>query len=428
MASSTANHRLPGPLAAFGAIFVLMGVPGCHVAKVRLTQPPVPQCEENQVVPQAIEPNVEPLAQSYVDPDVVPATAVDAPLSQLFEVDCQCQAARMAPIADLVEQEYRLADALAACQKGDAACALAVQSRLLRLRVVEHRNTAAADALVSFYRLADVEGRAAKLDESIHLLDESMDRAERLHERGLLQNVDRSALRRRRLDLVSQRKSLDLARVQLNADLRARLGCDPGVAKTPYWPEISWAVKPMPVDEDTAVAVALAQRPDIRSVNLMRSDLNTSTLPVARSMLASKDAALGTAQARSDWLGELKCSDGSCNEAGVRLAQLTRLARTMEVSVAAEVRSAVAEIEASTKDVLLAEQTVQSWQGRVSELRRTRGVADGTIFEVNEAEGELLAAQARLIQQITALRLARLKLRRVQGILAAECGMDVLLP
>jgi hypothetical protein len=69
---------------------------------------------------------------------------------------------------------------------------------------------------------------------------------------------------------------------------------------------------------------------------------------------------------------------------------------------------------------------VRSWRDRVSELRRTRDVANGSIFEVNEAEGELLAAESRLVEQITTLRLARLKLREAQGILPAECGLDAL--
>jgi hypothetical protein len=157
-------------------------------------------------------------------------------------------------------------------------------------------------------------------------------------------------------------------------------------------------------------------------------ELNTATLPVARSVLGTTDAALGTAQARSDWLGELKCPDGSCDEASVRQAQLARLANATRISVATETRSAVAEIEAATQDVLLAEQTVQSWRNRVSELRRTRDVENSSIFDVNAAEGELASAKARLIGKITTLRLARLKLRRVQGVLAAECGMDVLVP
>jgi hypothetical protein len=184
----------------------------------------------------------------------------------------------------------------------------------------------------------------------------------------------------------------------------------------------------MPVDEGGAVAVALAQRPDVRTQSLMLAELNTATLPVARAVLSATDSSLGTAQARSDWLGELHCPDGACDEVGVRRAQLMRLASFTQLSVIAEVRSTVAEIEAATSDVLLAEKTVRSWQERVSDLRRTRDVTNGSIFEVNEAEGELLAAEARLIEKITALRLARLKLRRVQGILAAECGLDTLVP
>jgi hypothetical protein len=427
MAECAANERLCGLVKACGGLLLCMLVAGCHAAHVRLSGPPQPDCQENQVAPQAIVPDVAPLAQSHVDPLVVPATAVEAPLAQLFEVDCQCQAARMAPIADLLEQEFQLASALAACQKGDAACAVSLQGSLLRLRVVEHRNTAAADALASFYRLADVEGRSAKLNQSMHLLDESLDRAERLHERGLLQNVDRSAIRRKRLDLLSQHKALDLARKQLNADLRARLGCDV-TQGPPYWPEISWAVKPMAVEEASAAAIALAQRPDVRTLRCMLMELNTATLPVARALLAGADRALGTAQARSGIIGELHCPDGSCDEVSVRRAQLARLASSTHLSIAAEVRSAVAAIEAATQDVLLAEKTAESWQDRVSEIRRTRDVADASIFEVNEAEGELLAAEARLIEKITSLRLARLQLKRVQGILAAECGMDVLVP
>jgi hypothetical protein len=400
---------------------------GCHTAAVRVTPPPAPDCAENQVAPQAIQPDVRPLAESHVDPAVVPANASEDLFAQLFEVDCQCQAARVAPTADLIELESRLAAALSECQHGDAACALALQSNLLRLKVVQHRNTAAADALSSFYRLADVEGRAAKLEQSLKVLDETIDRAERLHERGLLQDVDRSALRRQRLDLVAKRKALDLARVQLNAALRTQLGCDPTTSPN-YWPEISWAVKPLPIDESAALGIAFAQRADVRALNLVLSELNQATVPVARAVLSTADSALGTAEARGDWLGELHCPDGACDEVAVRRTQLLRLASSTQLAINAEVRTAVAQIEASTGEVLLAEKTVLNWQDRVSELRRTRDVTNGTVFEVSQAEAELLAAEAALIEKITALRLARLKLREVQGILPAECGLDTLVP
>jgi hypothetical protein len=400
---------------------------GCHVSGVRVTPPPAAGCAENQVAPQAIEPNVQPLAESQVDPAVVPATASEDLFAQLFEVDCQCQAAQMAPTADLLELEGRLASGLADCQHGDAACALQLQTNLLQLQVVEHRNAAAAEALRNYYRLADVEGRVGKLQESVRVLDEAIARAERLHERGLLQGVDRSALRRQRLELVAKRKALELARTQLNAALRTQLGCDPTTSPN-YWPEISWAVKPLPIDEPVALGIALAQRPDVRSLHTVLAGLNQATLPVARAALSAADPALGTAESVNNWLGELHCPDGTCDEVAVRQTQLMRLLSTTQLNIAAEVRAAVALIEAATGEVLLAEKTVLSWRDRVNELRRTRDVAGSTVFEVSAAEAELLSAEATLIEKITALRLARLKLREVQAILPAECGLDALAP
>jgi outer membrane protein TolC len=420
-----ADRRCYRPIATVMGMLLTGWLIGCHAAPTPVTPPPLADCVENRVSPQPIQPDVSPLARSHVDPAVVPASAVEESLSQLFEVDAQCQAARVAPLADLLQLETQLAAALASCVHGDAACALNLQVALLRLQMVEHRNTAAADALRAFYNLADVEGRSAKLDQSIRILDQAIDRAERLHERGLLQDIDRSALRRQRLELVSSRKELQLARVQLNAALRTLLGCDATLSPN-YWPEISWAVKPLPVDETSALAVALAQRPDIRSLNLVLGELSVGTLPVARAVLSAADPALGTAEARHDWLGELHCPDGSCDEVAIRQSQLLRLLQSTQLTTAAEVRSAVARIEAATQDVLLAEKTVRSWQDRLSEVRRTRDIADGSIFDVTQLEGELLAAEAELIERITALRLARLELREAQGILPAECGLDTL--
>ena len=51
-------------------------------------------------------------------------------------------------------------------------------------------------------------------------------------------------------------------------------------------------------------------------------------------------------------------------------------------------------------------------------------VEDIAIFEISKARGDLYQIESKLIEQVVALEVAKVDLRKTQGLLALECGFD----
>ena len=117
--------------------------------------------------------------------------------------------------------------------------------------------------------------------------------------------------------------------------------------------------------------------------------------------------------------------DTAACELEIRRAQLMELLETREQQVASEIRLAVREIETRLRQSAIAAEARASWQQRLTDLKALREVGSATPLEIQQAQLELTAAESALLKQAIAVRLAEVKLKEAQGLLAAECGYDV---
>jgi len=101
------------------------------------------------------------------------------------------------------------------------------------------------------------------------------------------------------------------------------------------------------------------------------------------------------------------------------------LLETREQQVASEIRLAVREIETRLKQSAIAAETLATWQQRHNDLKALREVGSATAQEIQQAQLELTAAESAVLKQVIAVRLAQVKLKEAQGLLAAESGYDI---
>jgi hypothetical protein len=340
--------------------------------------------------------------------------------------DCQCRAAAVATKADLAELERALAAELACCEGRKTACPMALTRDLLALHAVEKRDEAAAAALELFYRLAELEGRAQRLEASLAEATAAARRVEQLHEQGLLGDVERQAMERQRLDLIDKRAQLAILRQQLTSGLRVLLNCPrESTVADAYWPDIPWDLKPVTVDVEAEIAAGLAERKDLRGLRLVLCRLNVDTLPVARALLQVADTSLGAASRPPISLHPLRCRGFECEELDVRREQLERLLATAEEAAIAEIESAALQLQTEYRRAVLSGQQLALRRARLDELIKKRDVKRTLWVEITQARLAVLAAESDLVERIVAVRLAEVHLRKAQGALATECGYVV---
>jgi hypothetical protein len=353
----------------------------------------------------------------------LPAHPPEATTRELLAEETQSLAAANSKLANLTELE-RQAVAQAAGKSKKTARLVALQQQLLCLRAIHERNQSASQALQAFYKLAEVRGNGPAAESSLAQLGQMQDDLRKVKEQGLKVTADRTALSRKQLEVRDQEQQLDLGDAQLSEQLRGLIGLNPG-EPTRLVPQANLTLSVETIDVDLAVTIGMQTRADLAALRLLLSELDAQTLPAARSGLSQADPALGVSPPALGMLHKLfKRSTADC-ELETRRAQLSELLETREQQVASEIRLAVREIEARLKQAAIAAETLATWQQRHNDLKALREVGSATPQEIQQAQLELTAAESAVLKQVIAVRLAQVKLKEAQGLLAAESGYDI---
>ena len=342
---------------------------------------------------------------------------------ELLAEETQSLAAANSKLANLFDLEGQAVAHSAGNHKKTARLA-ALQQQLLCLRAIHERNQSAGQALQAFYKLAEVRGSAPALAAGQSLLDQMQADLRKVNEEGLKVTADRTALARQRLQLQDQHEQLELADAQLSEQLRGLIGLQPG-EPTRLIPQANLILTVESIDVDQAISVGLSTRADLAALRLLLAERDAQTLPAARSGLSQTDPALGISAPAVGRLLKLVRGDTAACELEKRRAQLTELLETREQQVASEIRLAVREMETRLRQAALAAETSRSWQERLSNLAALREVGAATPLELQQTRLELNAADSALLKQAVAWRLAQVKLKEAQGLLAAEAGYDI---
>jgi hypothetical protein len=338
-----------------------------------------------------------------------------------FDIEqCRCMAAQNAVPVRLIAQELQLLAITAQGTWCGDPHAFSVQQQLLLYRGEVRSNESAAAALDLFFRLSEAGQVSALIELALPQFDQARDDMRTLRRQGIAGTLDDTELDRHRIQLDEQRRLLDEGVIQANAQLRYLLGMDP-VNGPPIHPLVDGASVAVPIDVQGAVTIGLARRPNLNLLRMLIHELDPKTLPLAMGVLQQAEASVGLPTAGAHPLAFLKakCDDTTVE---IRRSQLITLLQDREQAAASEIRRAVETVETDVRQMRLAEQTIGSWQDRLKNLddRTREGLA--TPLDISTAKLRLLEARTTLVRHATGARIAEIRLREAQGILAAGCG------
>ena len=353
----------------------------------------------------------------------LPKHPLESSTRALLPEETQSLAAANSQLANLTELE-RQAVAQGAGSYKKAARLASLQQQLLCLRAIHERNQSAAQALQAFYKLAEVRENGLDVESSLAQLGRMQDDLRQAQVQGVKVAADRTALDRKQMELQDQQQQLELGDAQLSEQLRGLIGLSPN-EPTRLEPQPNLTLTAVSIDTDAAISIGLQIRADLAALRVLLSELDVQTLPAARSSLSQADPGLGVPAPSLGMLHKFFQGNTASCDLEIRRAQLSQLLETREHQVASEIRLAVREIETRLKQSALAAEILASWQQRLEDLKALRDVGSATPLEIQQAQFEIAAAHSALLKQAIAVRVAEVKLKEAQGLLAAECGYDV---
>lgn len=302
---------------------------------------------------------------------------------------------------------------------------------------LEQRNQSAAAALERFYQLAEAEAKAGLARESFPILDELRHKAVEAKKAGVRFPLDPDDLERQISLLASQLEQAEAGIRLLNIDLRRRLGLPAGPPDERLWPTGDFRIDPTPVDAESAVTAALADRPELRAWRAMYAGLNAETLPAVREQLRGVNPLAGAAVAGIELpcgaklllalakcLGHAPAADPTTGaELEVRRKQLGDIIADRERTITDEARAATVSLNSQTRRVILARDRADAAKAKWDETRRQLDAKlPGADLLEAQSHQDWLKARSELITEVMAWHQARVRLRAAQGWLGWEAA------
>lgn len=338
----------------------------------------------------------------------------------LSESQCQCLAAANSTLGNLLAVEQATSAEQRAGRRDREAMARSLFGNLLALRAVEERNRSAAAALELHYRLAGAWFGRDQLDRSLEEVRRGLRDFRQAKATGLSVPGDEERLQIQEIDLVDRKVQVDAAIVQLDGQLCRLIGVERDDHQ-PLQPTAEWTVAARPTDADAAVAEGLRSRPDLVMLCLLSQELNGQTLPAVRSALGRLDPLVGGLSLGVCCLSLRRVCD--CAELEGRETQLGHLQESQRRAAEEEIRGAAVEVEKRLRQVGLAKDKADRCQSELRRLREKRA-AKGNVqpSEVSAAQLEVFRAESDAFQAVVEWKIAGMKLKESQGLLASECG------
>jgi hypothetical protein len=312
--------------------------------------------------------------------------------------------------------------------KGGESPEAQLQHRILYYLALEDRNRSGAEALDKYYLLAAAEGDLDNVRRSLASADSVLAKARNLKAQGLEVTLDNAKLHAQQLELQAHSVRLGLSIEQLNSDLRVALDFCPSDAEWRFWPSDAFQVGDEPISSATAVAVGVANRPELILLRLLETELNSDNRSAVEQLLRALSGALAMSKSPPHCptlymlLARLcaPCGDDT-RELQIRQAQLHEYHAHREREVVEQIGQAVRAIHAQMEVVVLTQLQGKSWEDKVVEARDKEKKGVGSFAETTDVEGEWFKARRKIVEETANLQRAWVLLHQAQGILPAEC-------
>jgi hypothetical protein len=369
------------------------------------------QSECQQVEPQPVVPDLS-LLPEHLPPD--------DPVGQhcaLSESNAQCLAAKNSKIANLLTED---AEAVATqrklCHDGSE-----LASDLLILQATHKRNLDASIALQLLLRLAEAEGGAQNLQRRLHEMEGMQADVNQLLKSGAGPPVSKNELELQRLELLHRQAEVQGTIQSLNIQLTQAIGVElPPNSR--HWPEVNLLVDPQLPDMDEAVHVAWGNRADLGALRLASQADAREVNSAARVILQPLGVGISTSDS-SHGIVKLLHLCAARREADVRSDQLNSAYRDHRHTVEHEVQQAWSSMSMRLAQIAFSRDRQALVKTRLTSSQRQQELI-GAPLSVHKTRLEVLAADQDLLRDVIEWKIAVVKLKESQGLLAIECGWD----
>ena len=352
------------------------------------------------------------------DLEEVLSTGDSREYSPLDAQTCQGRAAAISLYGNLLDSQSRALhhdSSRSRCGNSDAAD---LEGDLLAYKAVHARNETAADALELYYSLAEAEANRDFLEQSLAEVTTALEGLNDSKEAGFAVEEDYVNLLRRRNELVTRQVALRPAIHELNGKLYSLLGVD-WQGSTMIWPSIDMNVDTLSVDIEAVLNTAMELRADLKVLDVARRRLTEDNLSAISQLMRGENISSSLLAGRPG--GFLLANDQTHRLLAAK-SQLDMLRTAKYREVLDEIQSAVRRLGAASTQLALAREMLGTWNRTIVDLRDKRDAADATTLEMFAATMERIEAEQRVVHEITAYRIAEMKLEQAQGLLAFECG------
>jgi outer membrane protein TolC len=246
---------------------------------------------------------------------------------------------------------------------------------------------------------------------------------EHFHERGLLPPVSRPEIEGQRAELGHRQVELRATVQQLNYQLEDLLGVEIA-ADARFWPQTSLTVSTITPNKDEAVNLALANRADLAELRLAAGADGRDSVAAARTILPLAAGGLGSSSPPSGCLAFLLHPGSSGSAGAIRSQQLAELLADRQRTVRHETLQAVVIVETRLDQIGLTRRRLDIAKDHLRATEQAQELAVGAPLNVRKARLDVTAIEQDLLHDVIEWKLAMVKLREAQGLLAVECGYD----
>lgn len=342
----------------------------------------------------------------------------------LEEQEAQCLAATNASLANLMVREAAAvaAQPTGGCLRGGSDTSLTQQ--LLRLEANDKRNESASGALQVFWRLVEAEGGAANLTRREREIEAMLQEIGQVQQQGLLSPVTRSDLEIQRATLWHQQAEVHGSITKINYQLQDLLGVEL-IKDAHFWPVAALDVVTALPDGGAAVNLAMEHRADLAALRLAVSSSSDDSTSAARTLLQLAGGGLGIAPTSPCCLSLLLLAHRSDCEGSIRSQQLCALLSDQQRTAKHETLQAVALVETRLTQIGVTKRRLELAQARVQSIEAQLKLSSSSPLALRKARLEVLAADQDLLHDVVEWKIALVKLKEAQGLLAEECGYAV---
>ncbi|GIW96430.1 MAG: hypothetical protein KatS3mg110_4471 [Pirellulaceae bacterium] len=307
-------------------------------------------------------------------------------------------ASQQADLANILEHQ---ADWLTSIAQADheARCAALLGEPWLRLQAHQERQQRVAEALRSFWSLAEAEQGRILLEASRQLADKLVKELEQLQQGGFASGVQRYPALAERPDIDAQLRAAEATILQLNLQLATVLGIE--LPKDGFlWPDAKWSL-PVDLPElEPSLEVALEKRSDLRALQLIQEHLEPHTLEVVRRALETAGLVAVPLPAADGWFRKAALEAEQEAEVALRRFQVAQLVEARRRQVAAQLRGQHEALASARQSAIYAGMRWELAEKHRDTLRTGYRAGRVTVEELFRAELEVLRRQGELLRAI----------------------------